>query len=267
VAGAEPLREQGFHSDDGVRLAYFTSSSDPPGGELPPVVLHHGFLADTASNWVGPGIVGALVAAGRRVVGIDARGHGRSDKPHDPAQYGRDRMARDVRLLADHLEFDRYDLIGYSMGAAVSLAVGADDHRVRRLAVGGVGAGVLTRVGVDGRVLHLDALADALLTDDPSSIHDPVARQFRDFAERMGNDLAAVAAQAKARAGSVAIPVDRITAPTLVYVGDADQLAKDADQLVQALASARLEVFKGDHLTMLGDPRLAPALVHHVGAA
>jgi pimeloyl-ACP methyl ester carboxylesterase len=262
-----PLTEQSFLSDDGIRLAFLTSSEDPRGGELPAVVLHHGFLADTPSNWVGPGIVPALLAAGRHVVGIDARGHGRSDKPHDPARYGRDRMAKDVSLLADHLELERYDLIGYSMGAAVSLSVGANDHRVRRLAVGGIGAGALTRVGVDDRVLNFDALYDALTTDDPASIADPVAKQFRNFAELMGNDLAAVAAQAKARAGTTPIAVDRITAPTLIYVGDADELAKGAEQLAAAIAGASLEVFKGDHLSMLGDPQLAPALVDYVGAS
>ncbi len=65
-------------------------------------MLHHGFGADAEVDWVRTGTVDALVAAGRRVVALDARGHGRSDAPHDPACYGEPRMARDVStLLAD----------------------------------------------------------------------------------------------------------------------------------------------------------------------
>jgi pimeloyl-ACP methyl ester carboxylesterase len=56
-------------------------------GEGPPVVLHHGFAADADANWVRPGIVDALVASGRTVVALDARGHGRSAQPHDLHAY------------------------------------------------------------------------------------------------------------------------------------------------------------------------------------
>src|ERR1700691_1583811 len=87
----------------------------------PPVVLHHGFVADAESNWVAPGVVEALLAAGRRVIAPDARGHGRSQKPHDPARYGEDRMARDLAVLLDTIDVQQIALVGYSMGAIVSL--------------------------------------------------------------------------------------------------------------------------------------------------
>jgi pimeloyl-ACP methyl ester carboxylesterase len=72
-------------------------------GDLPPVFLQHGFVADTPTNWQLTGIVPALLAAGREVVGVDARGHGRSDTPHDPARYGETRMAEDLQRVADAL--------------------------------------------------------------------------------------------------------------------------------------------------------------------
>jgi pimeloyl-ACP methyl ester carboxylesterase len=84
--------------EDGVAVAVHRWAS--PGGQ-PPVVLQHGFVTGTRSNWVAPGLVAALLAAGRAVIGIDARGHGRSDKPHDPERYGEARMAADVRRVHD----------------------------------------------------------------------------------------------------------------------------------------------------------------------
>src|ERR1039458_3796179 len=62
----------------------------------PAVILAHGFAADHRINWVVPGVVDALVAAGRRVLAPDARGHGRSAKPHDPAAPAGEATARDL---------------------------------------------------------------------------------------------------------------------------------------------------------------------------
>ena len=102
-----------FTTSDGIGIAYRTWNDAAAG---PPVLLHHGFIADAHLNWGITGVIDALVADGRRVVAHDARGHGRSDTPHDPARYGEARMALDVAELADHLGLDAFDLVGYSMG-------------------------------------------------------------------------------------------------------------------------------------------------------
>src|SRR6478672_13252418 len=104
-----------FASFDGTGIAYTIVGSGPD------ALLLHGFAADHHVNWVAPGIVDALVAAGRRVIAYDARGHGQSDKPHDPAAYENDAMVRDARSLLDHLGVESVDVVGYSMGALVSL--------------------------------------------------------------------------------------------------------------------------------------------------
>src|SRR5262249_6284597 len=124
-----------FESWDGVAIAYEEWGD---GGAVPPVLLHHGFIADAASNWVATGVVDALTEAGRRVIAPDARGHGRSQKPHDPGRYGEDVMARDLERLVEVIGAESVDLVGYSMGAVVSLLFAAADDRVRRLAIGGV---------------------------------------------------------------------------------------------------------------------------------
>ena len=107
-----------FTTWDGIAIAYQEWGEQ---ASLPPVVLHHGFVADANANWVLPGVVGGLVAAGRRVVAPDARGHGSSEKPHDPGFYGEQRMARDLAALLEVIGGGQVDLVGYSMGAVVAL--------------------------------------------------------------------------------------------------------------------------------------------------
>ncbi|RNL77950.1 hypothetical protein, partial [Halostreptopolyspora alba] len=61
---------QTFTTSDGIEIAYRVWDNE---STSPLVVLHHGFIADGLVNWVGPGIVDALLASGRRVAAIDAR--------------------------------------------------------------------------------------------------------------------------------------------------------------------------------------------------
>lgn len=252
-----------FSSGDGVEIVYDTW--DPAGGPPaagPPVVLHHGFVADAYVNWVAPGVVEALTQAGRRVVALDARGHGRSGKPHDPAAYGEDTMARDLAALFDLVvgADGAVDLVGYSMGAIVALIAAGRDRRVRRLVAGGVGAGVVELGGVDTRVIPNDALIDALLADDPAVIADPRAAEFRAVADAVGADRRALAAQARA-VHAEPIPLDRITAPTLVLAGASDPLADRPEVLAAAIPGAELRRVAGDHMAAVGDPAFAPAIV------
>ncbi|GAA4803788.1 alpha/beta hydrolase [Streptomyces ziwulingensis] len=239
-----------FLASDGTEIAYEVWERD---SELPLVLLHHGFIASGQSNWEAPGIVAALTGAGRRVATLDARGHGASGKPHDPAAYGEARMARDVSALLDLLGEEQVDLVGYSMGAIVALLTAVRDRRVRRLVVGGVGAGVPECGGVDSRVIGGPALQHALRTDDPGSITDPTAAGFRAFVDAVGGDRAALAAQA-ASAHAEPIPLDRIEAPTLVLAGRDDPLAARPEVLAAAVPGATLRTVAGDHFGALRDP-------------
>ena len=250
-----------FKTTDGLDIAYEDWPADPGPETGPPVVLHHGFLADARLNWLYGGVVAALTGAGRRVVAPDARGHGRSDKPHDPALYGEDRMSRDLSELLDHLGLGEVDLVGYSMGAIVSLITASRDRRVRRLVVGGVGAGVVEVGGVETRAMDRKLLAQGLLADDPDSITDPMVRQFRQFADAIpGNDRQALAAQASS-VHTAGVDLASIRAATLVIVGRDDPLAARPDVLSGAIPDARLQVVEGDHLGALGDPAFVPSIV------
>jgi pimeloyl-ACP methyl ester carboxylesterase len=246
-----------FESWDGVEIAYEEWGG---GGSSPPVFLHHGFVADAAANWVATGVVEALREAGRRVVAPDARGHGRSQKPHDPASYGEDLMARDLRALVDRIGAERIDLVGYSMGAIVSLLFASADPRVRRLVVGGVGSGVIECGGVDRRSVSNEAVIAALEAEDQGQVEDPGALPFRLLADALGADRVALAAQAR-HVYRGEIPLERISAPTLLLAGKDDPLAIRPEVLSEAIPDATLRMVEGNHIGALGDPAFKEAIV------
>src|SRR6201981_4180067 len=89
-------------------------------GEGEPIVLVHGFASSKNVNWVYPTWVSELRKGGRRVIALDNRGHGDSEKLYDPAQYSIPMMAGDVVALMDHLGIPRADVMGYSLGGRLT---------------------------------------------------------------------------------------------------------------------------------------------------
>jgi pimeloyl-ACP methyl ester carboxylesterase len=101
-----------FFDSNGVRIRYIEQ------GQGTPIVLIHGYTGNLERHWMNPGVFAEL-AKGYRVIALDARGHGKSDKPHDARAYGGE-MGQDVVRLLDHLKIRRAHIIGYSMGAIIA---------------------------------------------------------------------------------------------------------------------------------------------------
>ena len=168
------LRAEDFFFDSaGVRIHYVVE------GKGEPVVLVHGFAVDIASNWAEPGIIKGL-ADRYQVIAIDNRGHGRSDKPHDPQQYGVN-MVSDVTRLLDHLNIQKAHIVGYSMGGNIA-GVFLTDHPERvRTAI----LGATPWVGADGlpaRVVWANQLAESL--EQGRGIGPHIIRLTRETSQR-----------------------------------------------------------------------------------
>lgn len=243
---------------DGIKLHF----EEEGGGS--PVVLLHGLSSSTQGNWIDPGIWSKLVASGRRVIGLDARGHGQSDKPHDPAAYAHDAMVRDTWALIDLLELERTDLVGYSMGAATALQYALSDgatSRLNRLVLGGIG-GDPAKWGArdDARSAMPKRWLAGLEAEEGDTIDDPVARGAQKLFAARGNDLKAMAALLRSdrKHLSADFPVGEVAVPTLVVCGD-----KDADPrpLASAIAQGEADVLEGDHESVVGNPMLAESIV------
>ena len=241
-----------FESFDGTRIHYEDD------GDGPPVVLLHGFAADGKLNWTEPGVVRALVDAGRRVIVPDARGHGRSDKPHDPAAYDDAAMVRDAVAVLDHLGLDEVDCGGYSMGALTTFALMPREPRVRRAVLGGIGGAALYW-DHPGQRERRAAIAAALEATGEEA-NNPAVLGFRAFAERTGADLLALAAMQKIPPTPLPDP-GSIGIPVLVLTSRDDELSGNPQKLADAIPGARLHWLSGTHLAAVADPTFAPTVV------
>lgn len=244
-----------FTTWDGLRLNYTAWDGDGV-----PIVLQHGIVADTNANWMSVGVVTALRTLGRPVISLDARGHGWSEKPHDPASYSWGAMVKDLRALFDELGLDRLALVGYSMGGVLSLLTTEADPRVERLVVGGIGCGVVDCGGIDWREITAKDIVAAMQAEDATSVPPP-GNMFRFLADAIGADREAIAAVAT---GIDAAPIDTvagITVPALVLAGTEDQYAKEPGRLAAALPDGSVVQVPGDHLTAVTDPGFHSALV------
>jgi pimeloyl-ACP methyl ester carboxylesterase len=156
-------------SSDGVQIAFLDEG--PRDGT--PIVLVHGFGSNVRVNWVQPGWVSTLTAAGYRVIALDNRGHGASEGPHDPGLYRTDaHMAEDVRRLMDHLRIARADVMGYSMGAWITAHLALrHPERLRSAILGGLAMAMVT--GIPGQ----ETIAAALEAESDAEVVSPKDRK------------------------------------------------------------------------------------------
>jgi len=119
------------YADNGsVRIHYEVE------GEGPPLVLQHGF-SESVVDWYETGYVKALKPDYRLIL-IDARGHGDSDKPHDPDAYVLNRRVADIVAVLDALGIEKALYWGYSMGGWIGFGLAKyAKERVRALVIGG----------------------------------------------------------------------------------------------------------------------------------
>ena len=233
---------------DRIRIAYERM------GEGPPVVLVHGFGSSKEQNWKSTGWYGSLTEAGFSVIAIDNRGHGESDKPHDPLLYHHDRMAEDVLSVMDAVGVKSAPYVGYSMGGLIGLRfLALFPDRMTKLALGGVGETYLKGPRVSDPE-RKEMIAEALLTDDKDTIADPRARMFRDFSEQKGKDRLALAACMRAMSPPLPLSVlQSFDKPILVVDGDQDFVAGPPGPLAATFLHGSAAIVPGrDHMSAVG---------------
>jgi pimeloyl-ACP methyl ester carboxylesterase len=202
-------------------------------GDGPPLVLLHGLTSNSHVAWRDAGYVEALKHDYRLIL-IDARGHGKSDKPHDRASYVWPTPVNDVVAVLDKLAIPHAHILGYSMGGELGygLAKYAPD-RVTTSLIGGMPAqenDFTMFEGVDGSD-HGDffaAFEAKLGVTFPAEAKERIAQ----------NDLQALAAFAQTRPG-LEDTLPHITVPCLLFVGESDPwylLVRDnASQIANAV--------------------------------
>ena len=100
-----------FADNNGIRIHYHVE------GDGSPLVLQHGLTSDI-QRWYMHGYVEDL-SQNYKLVIVDARGHGKSDKPHTSDKYDGESMASDVISVLDQEEINKAHYVGYSMGGSI----------------------------------------------------------------------------------------------------------------------------------------------------
>ncbi len=237
---------------DGVEIKYIDV------GEGTPVLLIHGFAASALTNWTR---VIPRLAGEHRVIALDNRGHGGSDKPVGEEFYG-DEMVRDPIRLLDHLGIEKAHIVGYSMGGYITAKMlTMYPERMLSATIGGAGWAKEKSI----REATLNELADAIDRDrsvaplfeklDPDKEHDHAMRtrivnRFIMFSNHP-DALASVARGMKQHTVQQE-EIEAIEVPTQLIVGSEDPIAKAAEAWVAIRPDHRLTLIDGaNHMTTI----------------
>ena len=236
----------------GVDIAY----SDEGTGK--PVLLVHGFASNGRVNWQATGWTKTLLGAGYRVVTIDNRGHGESEKLYDVEKYSASIMAEDAKRLLDHLNIKQAAVMGYSMGARISTFLTLlHPERVSLLVIAGLAERMV--LGVPGA----EAISDGLLAATVREVTDPGARSFRIFAENTKSDLKALSAcMRSSRVKIKPEALSHIKCPVLIVAGELDDIAGPVQPLVDLIPAAKGVVLTNrNHMNAVGDSEYKKAVL------
>ena len=259
-------------SSDGTPI-WFSDS----GGDGPTVVLLHGITMTSISNFEtrfgfgddgravrveGPTVASRLREAGARVVGIDARGHGRSGRSPDPDRYRGDSHANDVTAVIDEIGSHEVDLVGYSMGATSAARLLGTENRLRSVALCGTGPRHVVGDGVTSAVgFELAAVGRCFQSNDWAD--HPEYKPYRAYARLDPmHDFESLGA---AFLGLESVPADRLSAamvPVLVLNGGGDDPEDSAAKLAAMIPGATASVVgSADHGFACSDDGFQAALI------
>ena len=218
-------------TNQGVRIHYRIE------GEGPALILQHG-TPWNMEGWARHGYVDALKPHYRLVL-VDARGHGKSDKPHQASVYELSLHVGDIVAVLDALDLPRAHFWGYSMGGWIGFGLAKyAPERARGLVLGGAHP--------YGR-----SLPERLDVSDPKTmVKKMVSGYGMDFdtlsadkqAEFLNNDFLAIAAARNARPSlQEVLPTMRM--PCFLYSGELDGSLADTQQCAKEIPHATFESF------------------------
>jgi pimeloyl-ACP methyl ester carboxylesterase len=249
--------EDHYFDSNGVKIHYQMA------GEGEPVLLIHGFSANIQAQWMAPKIFSRL-AENYRVIALDNRGHGKSEKPHEREKYGLEMVDDAIRLL-DHLGIDKAHIVGYSMGAFITnKLLSLHPDRFITATLGGAG----WYRDTDTQMKFMDELAESLETGGgitplikrltPAGAPEMTKEQLQGLNNMflLINDSKALAAVIR---GSRALEIKEESlkanqVPVLALIGEIDPLKDGVDELVAVMPHVKLVVIESaDHMTAFAD--------------
>lgn len=243
-----------YFDNEGIKIYYEIE------GEGPPVLMIHGFSGNLEDSWKDSNLIEALKDEYRLIL-IDCRGHGRSDKPHGDSFYGY-KMVNDIIQLMEHLSIKQANFFGYSMGAYLIFHLLMKRPEIIICAI--LGGFVLTlnerEISKDRK--NTEYIVDAFKAESIEQVRKPIGRAFRMIAEQRDNDLLALAA-VQASWSEFRIPpaqlreaLKKIQVPVMTVVGSSEILLGDKTLVAQLVPDAcHFQIQGKDHMTVTSDPK------------
>ncbi|MFI5159664.1 MAG: alpha/beta fold hydrolase [Sphingobacteriales bacterium] len=223
---------QYFTSFDGVKIYYEVK------GEGYPVVLIHGFSGNL-QGWKNGKLYDNLLRAGYKVIMMDLRGNGRSDKPHTDEAYANNAEAKDIIGLMTSLQIKHYDVVGYSRGSIIASSLMVMDNRINKTVIGGMGD-AYTNPQWPRRVHAYKALMG------DTSFHD--VDGMVNYIHSQHFDIAPLALQQKYQPSTSPTQLAKINKPVLIIRGTEDKESGNSETaLQQMIPGSKLTYVPGDH--------------------
>lgn len=214
-----------FTNNGGVRIHYDTF------GNGPPLMLHHG-ITGSAADLIELGYVDDL-KADHQIILLDARGHGDSDKPHDPAAYDLGLRASDVVAVLDALGIAKANYFGYSMGGWIGFGVAKHAPQRFRSFIFGAAHPYPENMQPFRDFMPRDREAFPKMIDQAFGGRMTAGMRAR----QLTNDLDALRALTQDRVSNADV-LPMMTMPCLLFVGEADPRFAQVKQCAAEMPNA-----------------------------
>jgi len=219
-----------FTSFDSTKIYYEVNGA----GDA--VVLVHGFIVN-GQSWKRTELYKNLLEEGYKVIILDQRGNGFSDKPHTPEAYENDAEAKDIMALMKKLKIKKYSAVGYSRGSIIVSRLLVLDKRIKKGVMGGMGA-EFTNPEWPRRIMFYKALSGESVPELAAMVEN---------VKKQGLDQQALAYLQKAQPSTSKEALRKIKQPVLIICGDKDSDNGSAKELADLFKHPVYRVTPGDH--------------------
>lgn len=219
-----------YNSFDGIKIYYEVKGN----GE--PVLLVHGFIVN-GQSWKRTELYKDLLNQGYKVIILDQRGNGFSDKPHDSTAYDNDAEAKDIMGLMKHLKIKKYGAVGYSRGAIIVARLLVLDKNISKAVMGGMGAD-FTDPKWPRRILFYRALSGDSIPELAGMVNN---------VKKQGLDQQALAYLQRSQPSTSKQELGNVKQPVMIICGDKDADNGSAKELADLFKHPLYKITPGDH--------------------
>jgi len=229
-----------FSSFDGVKIHYEIHGTGKP------ILLIHGFTG-AGSDWKNKPVFDSLLANGYKVILVDLRGNGLSDKPSMTEAYANNAEAKDLLGLMKYLGIQKYDALGYSRGSIILASLLVIEKNCKKAVLGGMGADF-----TDPLWPRRIGFYNALMNDTIKGYEG-----FRKYIKDKGLDPLVLAYQQEHQPSTSKEELSRLKLPVLVICGNEDIDNGKGSDLQLLIPDSKFVEVKGNHNSAAGTPEFA----------